>query len=133
MVYIWPNTISTFHGDREIALAAGYIEISDELYADLVETKKMWKNGKIVNDKTYPERKKKQEEEEAERQARQIIIDEINELKRHLSETDYIAIKHSEGWISEEDYAETKAQRQAWRDRINELENDETETDTEAK
>lgn len=48
---------------------------------------------------------------------------EIEDLKNHLADTDYIAIKHSEGLISDADYAAIKAQRQAWRDRINELEN----------
>lgn len=124
MVFIYPNTLSTFHGNRETAIQSGYIEITDADYADLVETKKMWQGGVIVDDPAYSERKRQRDEEEAERQARQKIIDEINDLKRHLSETDYIAIKYSEGWISDEDYAETKAQRQAWRDRINELEND---------
>ncbi len=124
MIFVYPNTISTFTGNRETALKAGYVETTDEVYADLVETKKMWQDGEIVDDPTYSERKRQRDEEEAERQARQKIIDEINELKRHLSETDYIAIKYSEGWISDEDYAETKAQRQAWRGRINELEND---------
>ena len=47
---------------------------------------------------------------------------EIAELKAHLCETDYKAIKFAEGLISEADYAAVKAQRQAWRDRINELE-----------
>lgn len=46
---------------------------------------------------------------------------EVADLKQKLSETDYIAIKYAEGWISAEDYAATKAQRQQWRDRINEL------------
>jgi len=48
---------------------------------------------------------------------------EIGELKTKLSETDYQAVKYAEGWITEEEYAPIKAQRQAWRDRINELEN----------
>lgn len=47
----------------------------------------------------------------------------VADLKRKLASTDYIAIKFAEGWITAEDYAPTKAQRQAWRDRINEIEN----------
>lgn len=50
------------------------------------------------------------------------ILAEINALKQLLANTDYRAIKHSEGLISEEDYAGIKAQRQSWRERINELE-----------
>lgn len=46
----------------------------------------------------------------------------IEELKFNLSKTDYQAIKFAEGALTEEEYAETKAQRQAWRDEINRLE-----------
>lgn len=46
----------------------------------------------------------------------------IAELKALLSETDYLAIKYAEGWLTAEEYAPTKAQRQAWRDEINTLE-----------
>ena len=47
---------------------------------------------------------------------------QIEALKAQLSATDYKAIKYAEGWISEADYAETKAERQAIRDQINALE-----------
>ena len=50
------------------------------------------------------------------------IKSQIARLKYELHKTDYLALKHSEGWISEEDYAETKAHRQSLRDQINELE-----------
>jgi len=46
----------------------------------------------------------------------------IKVLKRFLSETDYKAIKYAEGQMSEQEYAETKAQRQTWREEINTLE-----------
>ena len=46
----------------------------------------------------------------------------IAELKGLLSATDYLAIKYAEGWITAEDYAEIKAQRQTYRNEINELE-----------
>ena len=46
----------------------------------------------------------------------------IEELRHRLEETDYKAIKYAEGLISEEEYAETRALRQSWRDEINELE-----------
>ena len=49
---------------------------------------------------------------------------QINELKEKLRETDYQAIKYAEGLISEEDYAVIKAERQGWRDKINELESE---------
>ena len=47
---------------------------------------------------------------------------QILELKAQLAATDYKAIKHSEGLISDEDYEPIKAERQAIRERINELE-----------
>lgn len=48
--------------------------------------------------------------------------EQIKELKQKLFDTDYQALKYVEGQISEEEYAEMKAQRQAWRNEINELE-----------
>lgn len=65
-------------------------------------------------------------EEEAEyQQMSEIEIppeEEIRQLKQQLADTDYKAIKYAEGWISAEDYAPIKAERQAIRIRINELE-----------
>ena len=52
----------------------------------------------------------------------QDINREISELKKKLFDTDYKAIKYSEGWLTDEEYAEVKAQREEWRKRINELE-----------
>ena len=46
----------------------------------------------------------------------------VNALKQLLSNTDYQALKHSEGFIPAAEYAPIKAQRQAWRDEINQLE-----------
>ena len=46
----------------------------------------------------------------------------IWQLKELLQESDYKAIKFAEGWISEEDYAPIKAERQTIRDEINKLE-----------
>lgn len=53
---------------------------------------------------------------------RELADYEIKELKTKLSATDYQAIKYAEGLLTAEEYAEIKVQRQAWRDRINELE-----------
>lgn len=58
------------------------------------------------------------EEEVAEMQR----LNRIAELKQLLAESDYKAIKFAEGWLTADEYADTKAQRQAWRDEINELE-----------
>lgn len=47
---------------------------------------------------------------------------EINALEQLLLQSDYKAIKHSEGQISDKDYEPIKVQRQGFRDKINELE-----------
>lgn len=52
-----------------------------------------------------------------------VLAERVKELKNLLDESDYKAIKHSEGLITDEEYEPIKAQRQAWRDEINELEN----------
>lgn len=43
-------------------------------------------------------------------------------LKAKLSATDYKAIKYAEGHIGEEEYSSVKAERQKWREEINDLE-----------
>jgi len=47
---------------------------------------------------------------------------QIHQLKKKLADTDYQAIKHSEGLISGEEYETIKNERQSWRDEINKLE-----------
>lgn len=46
----------------------------------------------------------------------------IEMLKMELASTDYKAIKYAEGWMTDEEYAPIKAERQAIRDEINALE-----------
>lgn len=46
----------------------------------------------------------------------------IDELKMKLSQTDYKAIKYVEGLITEEEYLPIKEERQSYRDKINEYE-----------
>lgn len=58
------------------------------------------------------------EEELAKQRAKAKII----RLKEELCKTDYQAIKFAEGWLTEEEYAPIKAQRQAYREEINQLE-----------
>lgn len=50
-----------------------------------------------------------------------LIGQEIANCLSELSSTDYKAIKYAEGLISAEEYEPIKAERQALRDRINEL------------
>lgn len=50
------------------------------------------------------------------------ISERIEMLKIELDSTDYKAIKYAEGWLTEEEYAPIRAQRQAIRNEINALE-----------
>ena len=74
---------------------------------------------KVVTQPPTPAEPTAEEIAEANRLAR------IEELKTLLWKSDYKAIKFAEGWITPEDYADIKAQRQAWRVEINELESEE--------
>lgn len=50
------------------------------------------------------------------------IESEIAGLKQILASTDYKALKHADGALTDAEYKETQAQRQELRDKINELE-----------
>lgn len=52
----------------------------------------------------------------------ELINAEIWDLKNKLDSTDYQALKFAEGSLTEREFAPIKEQRQAWRDRINDLE-----------
>ena len=52
---------------------------------------------------------------------RENAIQELNQLKKQLSDTDYKAIKFAEGEINPEDYLPIKNQRAEWRAKINQL------------
>lgn len=49
-------------------------------------------------------------------------LNQIVDLKKLLTDSDYQAIKYAEGLITAEDYEPIKQQRQSWRDQINLLE-----------
>lgn len=55
---------------------------------------------------------------------RENAIQEIANLKKQLSDTDYKAIKFAEGEITPEDYLPIKNQRAEWRAKINKLQAD---------
>ena len=52
----------------------------------------------------------------------EINMTRILDLKRFLNETDYQPLKYLDGEYTEEEYAVLKAQRQAWREEIRQLE-----------
>lgn len=51
----------------------------------------------------------------------EIKQERISELKGKLSSTDYVATKIAEGAATREEYAQVLADRQSWRDEINQL------------
>ena len=53
---------------------------------------------------------------------REEILNNINELKQLLKDSDYRALKFAEGQYTKTEYAPYKAQRQEYRDQINQLE-----------
>lgn len=86
------------------------------------KTTKAYRLSKVELDKNWEEITQEQYENAFKPSPKVLIKREINQLKRLLQESDYKAIKYAEGLISESDYQEIKAQRQSYRDRINELE-----------
>ena len=102
------------------------IELTDEEFAQIGVTKR-FENGVLIDIPQAELETMRLAQLEYEQQLqKQAEIDEvqrkISETKAKLSQTDYQAIKYAEGFISEADYAQIKAQRQAWRDEINALE-----------
>ena len=96
-----------------------YIEITEQERKQPLPDK--YSYYAVVNGK-FTIKRRNPTKEELEADNRQVVEREISELKHKLSDTDYKAIKYAEGFLTEEEYKETKAQRQMWRDRINELE-----------
>ena len=96
-----------------------YIEITEQERKQPLPDK--YSYYAVIDDK-FTIKRRNPTKEELEADNRQVVEREISELKRKLSDTDYKAIKYAEGFLTEEEYKETKTQRQLWRDRINELE-----------
>ena len=99
---------------HNLAEPVGEIEVSEEVFKEtlITPTHFAWRvvDGELVNERY--------EEEPRE----EWIKNRIKELKKLLTDSDYKAIKYAEGQITEEEFAPIKAQRQAWRDEINQLE-----------
>jgi len=81
--------------------------IEIESLADIKVGFDTFENGKVVH----------HEEPKAVADRERII-----ELKKLLSSTDYLCMKHADGALTDEEYAPIKALRQSYRDEINSLE-----------
>lgn len=89
-------------------------ELTEEYFNELFA--KQAEGQEIYDDNGFPRVRKRTAD------PKEVAHEEINSLKAKLAQTDYQAIKYAEGLIPEAEYAPIKAQRQAWRARINELE-----------
>ena len=72
-------------------------------------------NGELVLDEVKLKELKDKEEQRTK-------AEQIAEFKKQLSDTDYEAIKYSEGWFTDEEYAPIKTMREEIRVHIRELE-----------
>lgn len=119
-----PNESGNYGNPRGEAFD-GALKLPDELLNDYIEAKGFVhleaRNGVVslvrINRNAYDAYISSIPEPQADPQAR------IDELKRNLTDTDYVACKIAEGAATREEYADMIAQRQAWRDEINRLEN----------
>ena len=106
---------------------SGIIHNGDEkdIYDDEFIFNTFYKDGYRVNcyhlvDGDYIFDEVKEQEEIAKEQEE----NEIARLKQELADTDYEAIKYSEGWFTDEEYAPIKAKRESLREQIRKLESD---------
>ena len=106
------NTIDNYLVFFPIDESKPYIEVDEETYAKIQNNELIYQNGKLVENLHIEER--------------------IAELKQKLKDTDYQPLKYLDGEYTEEEYAVLKAQRQAWREEIRQLE-EKCETNTEEK
>lgn len=104
---------------------SGIVHNGDEkdIYDDEFIYNTFYKDGHRVNcyhfvDGEYIFDASKEQEEITKEQKEQ----EITRLKQELADTDYEAIKYSEGWFTDEEYAPIKTMRESLREQIRKLE-----------
>lgn len=69
----------------------------------------------------YKEQEKEKELEPYIPTEKEKLEQELWQLKNELQQSDYKALKFAEGWLTEEEYFETKTERQVLRQKINEI------------
>lgn len=106
---------STFRGKN---IPQECIQVDNDTYQALIDHKLMWQNGELVNNPNYGAYVLEQEK----LKQKETIENRINELKQLLKDSDYRAIKYSEGLYTKTEYAPYKEQRQSYREEINQLE-----------
>ena len=105
-----------FRYPYDLTEVAGEIDVDEAIASKTYSCSEhyAWRvvNGEVVKER-YEETPRKEE-----------IEDRIRELKHNLENTDYQAIKYSEGRMTEQEYTPIGNQRQEWRDEINQLEDE---------
>lgn len=103
-----------FRYPYDLSDPVGEIEVDEETFNDTLCTSEhfSWRvvGGRLVNER-YEETPRTEQ-----------IEDRIRDLKKMLTNSDYKAIKFSEGQMTEQEYAPIRSERAAWRAEINELE-----------
>jgi len=114
-VYLWQQDgVVLFHTDLDAAQAIDGLTAPPELTVEVAEWERTGGVARIVDDKIVLGA------DEADTLARECVM-RIAKLKAMLAQTDYVAAKIAEGAATVAEYAEVVAQRQGWRDEINEL------------
>lgn len=103
---------------KAIALETGYAEVTDEQYAKLKNHELCWQDGVLV---PYVKTQNELAEEARNAVVRQ-KTERIAELQALLASWDYKTSKHADGDYTEAEWADIVAQRKAWREEINALE-----------
>lgn len=94
------------------------VEVSNDLKISLVDFemgKYTYIDGEIQEIESFETEKQKRIESLS-------IQKRIQEIKKQLNDTDYVVLKIAEKVATNEEYSDTLANRQAWREEINELE-----------
>lgn len=104
------KVIETMIGDDIDGEKEGFIEISEDPSV-FFDTPLLYIDGKLQVDVDELERRNKDNE----------LRIEYDTLMNNLSSTDYVVIKIAEGVAKKEDYADVLRNREEWRKRINEL------------
>lgn len=107
-----------FFGEAPPDNENAYLEVTQEILDGLNAHTLCWQDGQVL---PYTKTAEEIAQEEAQCNQRE-IQGEIFALKMKLRESDYKAIKFAEGELTTEEYAPVKAERKAWREKINELE-----------
>ncbi|MCH5157524.1 MAG: hypothetical protein J1G02_06605 [Clostridiales bacterium] len=106
---------------KQMALTAGYVEVSDEDYQKLVNHELCWNEDRVL----VPYTKTAQDIADEQKQEKiNAITARIAELKSNLQAWDYKTSKYLDGNYTDSEWEQIVTQRTEWRDEINRLESE---------